>query len=142
MVAQELIKVEGLREFQKAVKAVDAGLGKALRKALNTAVQIVVDEAEPRIPRRSGRAARSLKASSTQNKARVSAGGVKAPHFPWLDFGGKRRGRGGGVAVRPFLKEGRYVWAAFAVKRDEVQTVMAQELTAVAEQAGLKVTEQ
>lgn len=138
--AQEPIKVEGLQLFRRQLKALDAGLPKALRLALNTATKIVVDDAQPEIPRLTGRAASSLKTASTQNRAQIKAGGSRAMYLPWLDFGGKRAGRGGGIAERPFYKQGRYVWRSYGRRRDDVIEALNTELVAVAEQAGLEVT--
>lgn len=136
----EPIRVEGLREFQRALKRLDGDLPKALRVALNKAMQIVVADAKPRVPRRSGRAAGSIKAQSTQNKARIKAGGTKVPYFAWLDFGGKRAGRGGGIATRQFRQKGRYIWLSFGDKRAEVLEAVDKAIADVAAQAGLEVT--
>lgn len=140
MSAIEPIKVEGLREFQRALRGLDADLPKALRKALNNAVNIVVDDAKPRIPRRSGRMAASLKAQSSQTKARIKGGGNRAAYFGWIDFGGKRKGRGGGIVTRPFRKSGRYIWKSFGDKREQVISGLEEALVEVAKQAGLEVT--
>lgn len=136
----EPIKVTGLRELRAGLKAIDSDMPKVLRTGLNDVVQIVIDEARPHIPRRTGRAAATLKGQSTQNKARVKAGGGRAPYFPWLDFGGKRRGRGGGVAHRQFREKGRFVWLAFGEKKAEVMQALTDALVAVAKQAGIEVT--
>jgi hypothetical protein len=134
----EAIRIEGLKEFRAGLKRMDKDLPKGIRLALNSVVDIVVDDARPRIPRRSGRAANSLKSQSTQNKARIKAGGSRAPYFPWLDFGG-RTGPGRSV-VRPFFKKGRYVWLSFADKRVEVTKALDGALADVARGAGLDVT--
>lgn len=133
----EAIRIEGLREFTRAVKKVDAELPKAVRLAANSAADIVVNAARPRVPRRSGRAASTIKARSTRTEARVSSGGARAPYMPWLDFGG-RVGRKH-ATTRPFLKRGRYVWAAFADNIPQVQAELEKSLTDVARQAGLEV---
>lgn len=134
------VKVDGLREFRRGLKDLDKGLPKVLRLAFNDAVNIVVDDAQPRVPRRSGRAAGSVKAASTQSAAKIKAGGNRVPYFPWLDFGGKRRGRGGGVAERPFKKVGRYIWHSFAKNRNRIIETTEQGLVDVARRAGLEVT--
>lgn len=134
----EAIRIEGLAQFRAGLKRMDKGLPKGIRVALNSVVDIVVEDARPRIPRRTGRAAASLKAQSTQTKARIKAGGNKAPYFPWLDFGG-RTGPGKSIE-RPFYKKGRYVWLSFADKRDEVTAALDGALADVAKGAGLDVT--
>lgn len=135
--AREMIEIDGLRQFARSLKAMDSDLPKALRIGFNEAVQIVVDTARPRVPRRTGRAAGSLKAQSTRTAARIAAGGRRAPYFPWLDFGGA--GPGNRPARRPFYTDGRYVWKAYAEKRDEVRDRLERALVELAESAGLGV---
>jgi hypothetical protein len=132
------IKVEGLREFQRALGKLNSDLPKALRIALNGAADIVVEGTRPKVPRRSGRAQASIKARSTRTTVRVSEGSNRAPYMPWLDYGG-RVGRNRSV-VRPFRKEGRYLYLTFTDKRDEVTDVLTKALVDVARQAGLEVT--
>lgn len=132
------IEVIGLREFQASLRKMDADLPKQLRLALNQAAQLVIDTARPGIPRRSGAAAASLKARSSQREARVAAGGRKAPYYPWLDFGGKV-GQHNGTA-RPFFTEGRYIYPALRKNRDEITKVMQVAITDLARNAGLEVT--
>ena len=132
------IQVTGLREFQAQLKAMDAGLPKQLRLALNEAAGVVIDYAQPRIPERTGRAAASLKARSSQREARIAVGGNRAPYYPWLDFGGEGRKRGR-PAKREFIKSGRYVYKGLEVKRDRVTEIMSEALTKLARDAGLEV---
>ncbi len=132
------IKIEGLGEFTRNLRKLDRDLPKALRVAMNGAANVVVDYAKPKVPRRSGRAARSVRAASTQGAVRVRAGGARVPYFPWLDFGGEGRIKGR-PTKRPFKKEGRYLWAALAVKRDEVRKVTEQALLDAARSAGVEV---
>lgn len=133
------IQVTGLRDFQKQLKAMDAGLPKQLRLALNEASKVVIDYAGARMPTRSGKARASLKARSSQRAARVALGGNRAPYAPWLDFGGEGRVKGR-PAARPFIKSGRYVYPALDIKRDEVTGIMSNALTQLAKDAGLEVS--
>lgn len=132
------IQVTGLREFQRQLKAMDAGLPKQLRLALNEAAGVVIDYAEPRFPRKTGRAAASLKARSTQKVARIGLGGRRAPYAPWLDFGGEGRVKGR-PPKRPFIKSGRYVYKGLEVRRDRVTEIMSEALTQLARDAGFEV---
>lgn len=137
--AAEPVKVEGLDSFRKSLKVLDRDLPKALRLAFNEAADVVVSEATRKIPRRSGRAQRSVKAKSTQSAARISGGGNKAPYYPWLDFGG-RVGRNKSI-IRPFKKEGRYIYDAYHRKSasGEFAAVLERTLTNVARSAGVEV---
>ncbi len=132
------LKIDGIREFQKALRAVDRELPKALRLTLNEAATVVIDWAVPRIPRRTGRAAASVKAKSSQRESRVAIGGRRAPWMPWLDFGGEGK-RPGRPSARPFIKKGRYLYAGLDATHDEVQKIMERGLDELARRAGLEV---
>jgi hypothetical protein len=134
----DALRIEGLREFQRNLKALDRELPKALRMAFNEAADIIVRDAKPRVARRSGRAQGSVKARSTQTMARVSAGGARAPYYPWLDFGGAV-GRRNSVR-RPFLPRGRYIYAAYDRRRGEFVEGMQDALLTVARRAGVEVS--
>ena len=133
----ERIRIDGLREFQKALKDMDRDLPKKLRVALNSAAQLVIDYAAPKIPRRSGAAAASLKVRSSQRQARVAAGGRRAPQFPWLDFGGD--GGRDKKNKRPFLTEGRYIYPGLRKNHDTITKQLEVALTELATGAGLEV---
>lgn len=132
------IEVAGLRELQAALKRVDVELPRQLRLILNQASDLVIDYARPRMPSKTGRARASLKPRSSQREARVALGGSKAPYAAWLDFGGegKRKGR---PPKRPFIREGRYVYAGLAAKRADITEVMSTGLDKIARGAGLEV---
>lgn len=135
--AKDYVAVEGLNRYVRGLKEMDRDLGKAMRIALNEAAQLVVDEARPHVARRSGAAARSMRASSTQSKARVSAGGRRAEYYPWLDFGG-RVGRKNSVKRR-FIKGGRYIYPALARVLPEAGEIVKRALVDVGRRAGLEV---
>lgn len=133
----DAIKIDGLAEFTRNIRKLDSDLGKAVRIALNEAADVVVGYARPRIPRRSGRAQASIKARSTGTAVRVQGGSRRVPYYPWLDFGG-RVGRRRSV-IRPFLKDGRYIYAAYFDHGDEFTEVLERALVDVARQAGIEV---
>lgn len=133
----EAIRIDGLAEFVRNLRRLDSDLPKTLRVALNGAADVVVGYARPRIPKRTGRALSTLKARSTRTEVRVSAGGRRAPYYPWLDFGG-RVGRGKSVR-RAFLKEGRYIYAGYFAGRDEFERVLVDALVDTARAAGIEV---
>jgi hypothetical protein len=136
-VSGEAIKVSGLREFQRNLKKLDAELPKALRLAFNGAAQVVVEDARPKVPTLTGKAASTVKARSTQTASRVVGGGNKAPYYPWLDFGGKV-GRRRSV-TRPFLNSGRYIYDAYFDNRARYSELLLQGLLDVATAANLEV---
>jgi hypothetical protein len=131
------IKVEGLNEFVRNLKKMDRELPKGVRRAFNEAADIVVEDAVPYVPKRSGRAAASLRARSTQKLARVAGGGNRAPHYPWLDFGG-RVGRNRSVE-REFIKSGRYIYPSLARNQKRFEEVATKALIDVVQRAGIVV---
>lgn len=133
------IKIDGLRDLQRALKQADGESQKRLRLVLNKAADLVVDDASSHVPRGpSGNARASLKARSGQREAVAVAGGRKAPYYPWLDFGG-RVGRNRSVERR-FIKSGRYLYPAWSDNRQKILTLLADEIVEVAKSAGLEVT--
>lgn len=137
--SSEAIRIDGLQKFSRDLKRLDNDLPKALRVALNSAVELVVDDAKPKVPRRRGRAQGSIKPRSTRTMARITAGGSRAPHYPWLDFGGAV-GRKRSV-TRQFRKKGRYLYKAYFANRDSGKfgEAMEEALLDVAKSAGIEV---
>lgn len=131
------IKIDGLAAFTRNLRRLDSDLPKTLRVAMNDAAAVVVDWARPRVPRRSGRAARSLRTASTGRAVRVRAGGARVPYYPWLDFGG-RTGRSRSIS-RPYRKQGRYLWAGYSAKSNEVRRRTERALLDAARSAGVEV---
>lgn len=140
----EPIRINGLREFQKALKDMDGESQKLLRVALNSVAETVAGGARRRVPSRTGTARASLKVSSSQREARIKGGSSKAPYYPWLDFGGRvgpgRTGPGTGSVRRPFIQAGRYMYPSYSANRATVLTALEQVLVDLAENNGLKVT--
>lgn len=117
----EAIRVDGLKQLVKQIKAIDATVPKAIRVAGNEAAAEVVKDAQSRVPLgpgKGGHAKSSVKAASTQTAVRVKEGGSRYPYMPWLDFGG-RVGRNRSVS-RPFQRTGRYIWRAYADHKGEI----------------------
>ena len=135
---EEPIHIEGLREFSQGLKRIDDDMPKVLRLGLNSVAGVVVDEAQPRVASRSGRARRSVRAKSTRTAVRVAGGGKRVPYYGWLDYGGKV-GRSRSV-VRPFNKQGRYIYPAYYANRDKFDVMLEDALIDVARQAGMEVT--
>lgn len=132
----ERIKLRGIKEFQKALRSMDADMPKQLRLILNDATELVLSYARPRFPRKSGRAVGSLKARSSQREARVGLGGQRAEYAPGLDFGA-----GDNHPQFPSYKPGgRYVYKGLEVNRDEITERMSKGLHDLASGAGLEMS--
>jgi hypothetical protein len=131
------IRVEGLREFSQGLKRLDGDMPKVLRLALKGVGDVVVDDARPRVATKTGKARKSVRSKSTRTSSTIAGGGARAPWYPWLDFGGKV-GRSRSV-VRPFLRQGRYIYRAYEAERAHIPDLLGDALVGVARQAGLEV---
>lgn len=129
------IRVEGLRELRGTLRRVDTGLAKELGQAGKKAAEMVVATARPKVPVRTGRARRSLRATASRGGS-VVGGGSKAPYFGWLDFGG-RVGRNKTVS-RPVITGGRIIYPALAERRNDVIDEFVQQVDDLVRKAGLK----
>jgi hypothetical protein len=132
--ADETIRVHGLKEYQQALRTIDKDLGVELRKGLNEAAEIVVRAARPLVPVRTGRAAASMKPGSSQRGAAIKAGGSQAAYWSWLEWGG-RVGRGKSV-FRPFIPEGRTIYPSLRTRNDEILAKLDEVIGRLAERAG------
>jgi len=131
------IQVTGLTALNKGLRAIDAGAPKELRLALNKAANTLIDRARPGIPAVTGAARASLKASSTRTSARVKAGGPRARHFAWLDFGGEGKVRGR-PPHREYIPGGRYIYPVLAEIKPEIEMELQRAIQAVIDGAGLQ----
>lgn len=129
------IKVKGLVEFQRALKAIEDGAQKQLRVVFNSVAETVAAGARRRVPTRSGKAKGSIRVASSQREARLSEGGARTPYMPWLDYGGNV-----GVndtAHRKFEPDGRYVYPAYRRVKGEFETVLMTALRRIADETGV-----
>lgn len=133
------IKIENLRELQKAMRDASEGSQKKLRLVFNEAAETVIGGARRRVPRGpSGAARASLSAKSGQREAKVVGGSRKAPYYPWLDFGG-RVGRDKSVSRR-FVQGGRYIYPSYAANRKSILEALAVSISELARESGLEVS--
>lgn len=132
------IGVVGLADFNRSLRKLDKEAPKGLRLAFNGAADLLIDRTRPGIPRKSGAARSSLRASSTRTSARVRVGGPKAPYYPWLDFGGQGRIKGRPVS-RPYIEGGRYLYPTLRIIRPDIEKLLAGSLADVARSAGIEV---
>jgi hypothetical protein len=118
-------EVTGLRELSRALRHMSDRTDAELRQILRKIATVAADYIRPTVPSRTGKARRSVRAAPTRTAARITAGGRRAPQFPWLDFGGM--GGRGKRNKRPFIAEGRYLFPG--VERHREQTVeMAEDM--------------
>jgi hypothetical protein len=104
---QPAVQVEGLKELRAGFRSTgDRALPKALAKANKLAAQVVVEEALPNVPFRSGRLRATVKALGSQTAGKAKAGAAKVPYAAAVHWGtGPRPGLRGphNIARNPFL---------------------------------------
>lgn len=131
-----VVQVDGLDDLRRRFRqAGDKLATKELGQAGKAAADIVATAAKAKVPVLSGRAAASMRAVVLSGGGGVRFGNAKAPYAPWLDFGGKV-GRNRSV-VRPFIKQGRFIYPALAEHRSQVVEVYDDLVDGVLRRAGL-----
>lgn len=115
------VRVEGLARLRRNLKELDGELPKQLTARLKAIAETVAEDARSRVPVRTGRAQRSIKALASGSTAGVRGGQKSVPYYGWLDFGGKivqRKMRR--VLRREVIKGGRYMYPALAANHERV----------------------
>jgi hypothetical protein len=141
------VTVSGLREFQAGMRGLGEEQKRALPAALKDVAFLLAQRIASRFPRgKTGRAARSVKPRAGQKGAGIAFGGAKAPHAPWLDFGGRVEGGGWGgnsYADRTYIGrpygDGRYVYPTIVEEGEETKRKVADAFEQVARRHGFKV---
>jgi hypothetical protein len=139
------VEVRGIRELNRAFRAVDTDLSKELKSAFRAVAEHVVGIAQQRMPYKSGGAVKSVKPRASSTGAGIAFGGNAAPYEPWLDFGGstgrghKPKVAGSGAIKRPFIKEGRYVYPAISESKDYTMDEVGKAIDSIARGAGFEV---
>lgn len=90
------IEVDGLKDLQRELRAVDKDFPKELRLANKGAAEIVADATRASFASRGGvapKVAPSVKALAQQRSASVKIGGAKYPYAMGSEFGGRGRPR-------------------------------------------------
>lgn len=103
------IQIGGAKELRTLLRQLgDKDLKTALRDANKTVSQIVVDEALPNVPVRSGKLRAAVKPLATLTTAYGKAGSASVPYAAAVHWGtGPRAGKRGphNIARRPFLAD-------------------------------------
>lgn len=139
----DIIKVEGLVEFQRKLKAMDGQSQRELRVLFNEVAEYVAVGARVRTPvGKTGRARASIRALSQQQRAVVAGGSAKAPYFGFLDYGNVVHGGRGAVGPgdsqrRTFMPRGRILYQAFDARRAVVQEMLVTKFDAFIRRTGL-----
>lgn len=161
------MEMKGLNELLAALRKVAPEAKREFTAELRTIGKMVAEDAAAEMPKRSGKARRSVKVKIVTRKGfegvQVVEGGSVAPYAPWLDFGGtvgrgrkstarvtihgsgkvtvKRLGSTGtGSVTRPFIRDGRYLYPAYFRRYDDMVKATTEAVRKAANAAGLKAT--
>ena len=129
------VKTSGLREVRASLEAGERLAGRAMDEALDEVVTLIATGAKRLVPRRSGRAAGSIRPGPARGGKAEVVGGAGVPYYGWLDFGGTV-GIGGG-SRRPYLADGRYIRATYMDRRATIDEILRDEAAALIKRAGL-----
>lgn len=129
------VDVQGLNELRSELRKLD--LTDQLKDAHYRVASLVVDEAEKKaraIGRMQAKAAESLRATRTQNKAAVSIGSTRYAFALGAEFGAKNYPqflpwRGSGT------NSGYFMWPAIRESRDEVMRLYGDEIERITSDA-------
>jgi hypothetical protein len=162
------MELTGLRELLVAMRKVAPDAKRELSTSLKAIGKMVVTDAQGSMSFKhpTGRAKRAFKVKVVTRRGfegvEIAEGGAVAPYLPWLDFGGtvgrgrrstarvsihgggrvtvKRVGsRGSGSVVRPYIKDGRYLYPAYFRRFDDMVQATFEAVRAAATSAGLAV---
>jgi hypothetical protein len=132
------LQVSGLRELNKALRAMTNETPKEIARFHKRVAQLLVPEVKARAdarPRkqRSGEIARSVRASGTQRSARILVGGRGRDSNPARvqEFGGRAPlfgNRSRWYQVRPRRSEGWFVGPAIKARRDAINRIYLKAL--------------
>ena len=125
MPREQAVHIDGLKQFQRDLRAADRDLPKELKRGFDT---IGRDILVPEIVRRMSavlvdksrrRLLDSVRAVSQQREGRILEGKAATPHAGWWEFGGSTKRKRGGVN-RNFIADGRTLYPSLGAKRDEI----------------------
>lgn len=160
------MEMKGLRELLAAMRTVAPEAKRVFQGELKAIGKMVADDTAADMPRRKGRARRSVKVKVVTRRGfegvQISEGGDVAPYTPWLDFGGtvgrgrrstarvtlhghgrvsvQRTGsRGTGSVTREYIKDGRYLYPAYFKRYDDMVAATLDAVAKAAKAAGLEV---
>ena len=132
---QEPVQVTGLREIRSDLRKIgDTERLQELRDGLKNAAGVVADDAQQRVPTKSGKARRSVRALVSGNNAFVAGGKRTVPYYGWLDFGTRRPRTGQPRSVGPWTgtgsgpAEGRFIYPAIEATEPEVVRLIDQAM--------------
>lgn len=132
------IEVQGVKVLIQRLRKMDDGTVAELKRVYVQSATVVLRNAMPRVPVRTGRLKQTLRVSGTTRGGSVKAGGKRAApyagpvHFGWPNRPNQAKDQQGGpIQPNPFL------YSALDNRRDEVERVFLNGILKVARRAGL-----
>lgn len=124
------VRVEGLADFQRELRALDSKLPRQLGQANKAAAEMVAVKARARAMSLGGvaaKAAPSIKAAAEQRRSKINLGGARAPYALGAEFGG--RGRPTTQQFQPHRgQSGYFLWPTVRDTREEFIEVYAKAI--------------
>lgn len=116
------VKLQGMGDIGKALQTVKASASKAaLDRATLSGAEAVREEIANRAPIRTGALSRSIVVDKVETKPDIvtkSIGPSRQGFYArWVEFGTRRRRRGGVMPARPFIGPGFMAAEAEAIRR-------------------------
>jgi hypothetical protein len=132
------IEVQGVKVIQRQLRRMDDGTVQELKRVYFLSANLVAKYAEPRIPRRTGNLASTMRVTASKAGGWVKLGGKRtAPYAGPIHFGWPNRPNlakdwyGGPIRPNPFL------YSALDERREEVNEAFYRGIMKVARKAGL-----
>jgi len=137
-----------IRELSRDLKNTAPEMILKLKASLKDIAESIAADTRSKVPRRTGRAASSIKARSTASSASIAFGGSIAPYYFWLDFGGST-GRGhidktadSGAIHREWMGkpdgEGRYLYPTIREHIPDTTKRLGDVIDGVMKEADIK----
>lgn len=106
--------IRGFPELADGSEELFERIGKEAGERFQGVAERTADAVRGRVPRETGALAASVAAEfdPAAQTAIVGIGDDDTPYAGWIEFGGQREGRYGGIAERPYIPRGRYLYPA------------------------------
>ena len=113
MADEARVEVHGYEELEQGSERLFERIGEKVPERFENIAQEVADAVSARVPRLTGALAASVSAEREDERVFVGYGDEdEVPYAGWIEFGGTRFGRGAGIAERPYIDRGRYLYPA------------------------------
>lgn len=130
------IGVDGLVEFERSVSGLQADFTGLSGEVTLSAATLVIEKAQPNVPKVSGKASKSLRAFQQGDDA-LAEGGSGTDYYAWLEFGGPSGRKH--ANVRKAEPEGRYLVPGYRMVANDIEQMMVDTVVKYVKDNGLDV---